>query len=67
MTRERLSSESDELAPGSILVPFSWQQVSLHAAGAAVFTTQDPVTEMFRAREFMQGLEVPHTHSHTHP
>jgi len=34
-------------------------EAGVHAAGAAVFTTQDPVTEMFRAREFMQGLEVP--------
>ncbi|BAX93073.1 type I polyketide synthase [Mycobacterium shigaense] len=30
-----LASDGDELATGSMLVPFSWQQVSLHAAGAA--------------------------------
>ena len=30
-----LASDSEDLAEGSMLVPFSWQQVSLHAAGAA--------------------------------
>src|SRR3984885_4704656 len=30
-----LASDSGEIAEGSMLVPFSWQQVSLHAAGAA--------------------------------
>ncbi|MBW0017017.1 MAG: type I polyketide synthase, partial [Mycobacterium sp.] len=30
-----LSSDSAELAKGAVLVPFSWQGVSLHAAGAA--------------------------------
>jgi polyketide synthase 12 len=30
-----LASESGEFAEGSILVPFSWQRVSLHAAGAS--------------------------------
>jgi polyketide synthase 12 len=30
-----LASDSHELAEGSMMVPFSWQQVSLHAAGAA--------------------------------
>ncbi|ORU99073.1 polyketide synthase [Mycobacterium bohemicum] len=30
-----LGSESGELAEGSVLVPFSWQRVSLHAAGAS--------------------------------
>ncbi|HEV7359540.1 MAG TPA: SDR family NAD(P)-dependent oxidoreductase, partial [Mycobacterium sp.] len=30
-----LASDSHHLAEGSMMVPFSWQQVSLHAAGAA--------------------------------
>jgi polyketide synthase 12 len=30
-----LASGSHEVAEGSMMVPFSWQQVSLHAAGAA--------------------------------
>jgi polyketide synthase 12 len=30
-----LASDGGELAEGSMMVPFSWQQVSLHAAGAA--------------------------------
>ncbi|QLL10281.1 type I polyketide synthase [Mycobacterium vicinigordonae] len=29
-----LASEDGEIAEGSVLVPFSWQRVSLHAAGA---------------------------------
>ncbi|BCO73398.1 type I polyketide synthase [Mycobacterium intracellulare] len=55
-----LSSESDELAPGSILVPFSWQQVSLHAAGAAAVRARImPVGASAVSIELADGLGLP--------
>ena len=55
-----LASDGDELAEGSMLVPFSWQQVSLHAAGAvAVRARIVPVSESAVSIELADGLGLP--------
>ena len=58
-----LASDSDELAAGSMLVPFSWQQVSLHAAGAAAVRARIvPVSEAGTSAvciELADGLGLP--------
>ncbi|MCA2313526.1 type I polyketide synthase [Mycobacterium sp. WUMAC-025] len=55
-----LASEDDELAQGSILVPFSWQQVSLHAAGAAAVRARImPVSPSAVSIELADGLGLP--------
>ena len=55
-----LASDADELAEGSMLVPFSWQQVSLHAAGAtAVRARIVPVSDSAVSIELADGLGLP--------
>ena len=55
-----LASDSDELAAGSVLVPFSWQQVSLHAAGAAAVRARIvPVSPSAVSIELADGLGLP--------
>jgi polyketide synthase 12 len=55
-----LASDSDELPPGSMLVPFSWQQVSLHAAGAAAVRARIvPVSPSSVSIELADGLGLP--------
>ncbi|GAB1814540.1 type I polyketide synthase [Mycobacterium sp. MUNTM1] len=55
-----LASDSDELPEGSMLVPFSWQQVSLHAAGAgAVRARIMPVSPATVSIELADGLGLP--------
>ena len=55
-----LASDGDELAEGSMLVPFSWQQVSLHAAGAtAVRARIVPVSDSAVSIELADGLGLP--------
>jgi polyketide synthase 12 len=55
-----LASDSDELAAGSMLVPFSWQQVSLHAAGAAAVRARIvPVGPSSVSIELADGLGLP--------
>ncbi|OBJ37394.1 polyketide synthase [Mycobacterium colombiense] len=55
-----LASDSDELPEGSMLVPFSWQQVSLHAAGAgAVRARIVPVSPSTVSIELADGLGLP--------
>ncbi|WP_406815463.1 SDR family NAD(P)-dependent oxidoreductase [Mycobacterium sp. M23085] len=55
-----LASDSDELPAGSMLVPFSWQQVSLHAAGAsAVRARIVPVSPSTVSIELADGLGLP--------
>jgi mycoketide-CoA synthase len=55
-----LASDSAELAEGSVLVPFSWQGVSLHAAGAsAVRARIVPVSESAVSIELADGLGLP--------
>ncbi|OBF97536.1 polyketide synthase [Mycobacterium sp. 852014-52450_SCH5900713] len=55
-----LSSDGDELPEGSMLVPFSWQQVSLHAAGAtAVRARIVPVSDSAVSIELADGLGLP--------
>ena len=55
-----LASDGDELPEGSMLVPFSWQQVSLHAAGAtAVRARIVPVSESAVSIELADGLGLP--------
>ena len=55
-----LSSDSGELAEGSMLVPFSWQQVSLHAAGAAAVRARIvPAGESAVSIELADGLGLP--------
>ncbi|WP_055399453.1 MULTISPECIES: type I polyketide synthase [unclassified Mycobacterium] len=55
-----LASGGDELPEGSMLVPFSWQQVSLHAAGAtAVRARIVPVSESAVSIELADGLGLP--------
>ncbi|OBB64460.1 type I polyketide synthase [Mycobacterium sp. 852014-50255_SCH5639931] len=55
-----LASDGDELAEGSMLVPFSWQQVSLHAAGAtAVRARIAPVSDSAVSIELADGLGLP--------
>ena len=55
-----LASDSGELAEGSMLVPFSWQQVSLHAAGAAAVRARIvPVGESAVSIELADGLGLP--------
>ena len=49
-----------ELAKGSVLVPFSWQQVSLHAAGAsAVRARISPTGPSSVSIELADGLGLP--------
>jgi polyketide synthase 12 len=55
-----LASDSDELPEGSMLVPFSWQRVSLHAAGAgAVRARIAPVGPSAVSIELADGLGLP--------
>ncbi|MGN6337672.1 type I polyketide synthase [Mycobacterium sp.] len=55
-----LASDSDELPEGSMLVPFSWQRVSLHAAGAgAVRARIVPVSPSTVSIELADGLGLP--------
>ncbi|OBJ03896.1 type I polyketide synthase, partial [Mycobacterium sp. 1465703.0] len=55
-----LASDSEELAAGSMLVPFSWQQVSLHAAGAgAVRARIVPVSPSAVSIELADALGLP--------
>jgi mycoketide-CoA synthase len=55
-----LASDSEELAEGSMLVPFSWQQVSLHAAGAAAVRARIvPVGQSAVSIELADGLGLP--------
>ena len=55
-----LASDGDELAEGSMLVPFSWQQVSLHAAGAAAVRARIvPVSSTAVSIELADGLGLP--------
>ncbi|BCZ24158.1 type I polyketide synthase [Mycobacterium senriense] len=55
-----LAADSDELPEGSMLVPFSWQQVSLHAAGAgAVRARIVPVSPSTVSIELADGLGLP--------
>ncbi|UXA04857.1 type I polyketide synthase [Mycobacterium sp. SMC-2] len=55
-----LASDGDELPEGSMLVPFSWQRVSLHAAGAtAVRARIVPVSESAVSIELADGLGLP--------
>ncbi|MEE6139151.1 type I polyketide synthase [Mycobacterium sp. 050128] len=55
-----LASDGDELAEGSMLVPFSWQQVSLHAAGAAAVRARIvPVGDSAVSIELTDGLGLP--------
>ncbi|ORV61713.1 polyketide synthase [Mycobacterium europaeum] len=55
-----LTSDGDELPEGSMLVPFSWQRVSLHAAGAtAVRARIVPVSDSAVSIELADGLGLP--------
>ncbi|OBH50953.1 polyketide synthase [Mycobacterium mantenii] len=55
-----LASDSTELPDGSMLVPFSWQRVSLHAAGAgAVRARIVPVGPSAVSIELADGLGLP--------
>ena len=55
-----LASDSAEIAEGSVLVPFSWQHVALHAAGAtAVRARIVPVSESAVSIELADGLGLP--------
>ncbi|WP_156772154.1 SDR family NAD(P)-dependent oxidoreductase, partial [Mycobacterium sp. 1245805.9] len=55
-----LASDGGELAEGSMLVPFSWQRVSLHAAGAAAVRARIvPVGESAVSIELADGLGLP--------
>jgi mycoketide-CoA synthase len=55
-----LASDGEELAEGVMLVPFSWQQVSLHAAGAAAVRARIvPVGESAVSIELADGLGLP--------
>ncbi|OBK43665.1 type I polyketide synthase [Mycobacterium sp. 1081908.1] len=55
-----LASDDGELAEGSMLVPFSWQGVSLHAAGAAAVRARIvPVGESAVSIELADGLGLP--------
>ncbi|OBI38683.1 polyketide synthase [Mycobacterium sp. E1386] len=55
-----LASDGDELPDGSMLVPFSWQRVSLHAAGAtAVRARIVPVSDSAVSIELADGLGLP--------
>ncbi|OBI56996.1 type I polyketide synthase [Mycobacterium sp. E787] len=55
-----LASDDAELAEGSMLVPFSWQRVSLHAAGAAAVRARImPVGESAVSIELADGLGLP--------
>ena len=55
-----LAADSDELPEGSMLVPFSWQQVSLHAAGAGAIRARIvPVSPSTVSIELADGLGLP--------
>jgi polyketide synthase 12 len=55
-----LSTDSGEVAEGSVMVPFSWQHVSLHAAGAsAVRARIVPVGQSAVSIELADGLGLP--------
>ncbi|MEB3981643.1 type I polyketide synthase [Mycobacterium sp. 663a-19] len=55
-----LASDGEELPEGSMLVPFSWQRVSLHAAGAgAVRARIAPVSKSAVSIELADGLGLP--------
>jgi polyketide synthase 12 len=55
-----LASDGGELPEGSMLVPFSWQQVSLHAAGAAAVRARiAPVGDSAVSIELADDLGLP--------
>ena len=55
-----LASDSAELPQGSVLVPFSWQNVSLHAAGASAIRARIvPVSQSAVSIELADGLGLP--------
>src|SRR6516165_5819196 len=55
-----LASHSAELAEGSVLVPFSWQDVSWHAAGAAAVRARIvPVGQSAVSLELADALGMP--------
>ncbi|MDV3248177.1 type I polyketide synthase, partial [Mycobacterium avium] len=55
-----LASDGDDLPAGSMLVPFSWQRVSLHAAGAAAVRARIvPVSPSAVSIELADGLGLP--------
>ncbi|MEB4212195.1 type I polyketide synthase, partial [Mycobacterium sp. 94-17] len=55
-----LASDSDEVPEGSMLVPFFWQRVSLHAAGAgAVRARIVPISASAVSIELADGLGLP--------
>jgi mycoketide-CoA synthase len=55
-----LTSDGAELADNSMLVPFSWQRVSLHAAGAAAVRARIvPVGDSAVSIELADGLGLP--------
>ncbi|WP_156764488.1 type I polyketide synthase, partial [Mycobacterium sp. E3247] len=55
-----LTADGDELPEGSMLVPFSWQRVSLHAAGAAAVRARIvPVSDSAVSIELADGLGLP--------
>ncbi|OBA64063.1 polyketide synthase [Mycobacterium sp. 1100029.7] len=55
-----LASDGDELPEGSMLVPFSWQRLSLHAAGAAAVRARIvPMGDSAVSIELADGLGLP--------
>ncbi|MCV7412985.1 polyketide synthase [Mycobacterium florentinum] len=53
-------ASGDEIAEGSMMVPFSWQQVTLHAAGAAAVRARIvPVGDQAVSIELADGLGLP--------
>ena len=55
-----LAADGAEVAQGSVLVPFSWQRVSLHAAGASALRARIvPVSGSAVSIELADGLGLP--------